>query len=190
MSELEFNTNRIKKVPINRNNLFYSEESFKFEEEIGKNYIEQDMNQTLILYQVDISKTDLDTTYNETGEHLVQFKSPIEFHCVYKLDDSEEKSYSKQLQNGVYIKPGKLTFGVYQTTLDELGCDIHIGDYIGLLVDNRGNQSSNNWPNMLYFTISDDGRATMANNKTMYGYKPFYRHCTGYYIDKNEFDGK
>ena len=49
MAKLEFSTNNIKRVPINRNNLFYSDESFNYELEIGKNYVEQDMNQTLVI---------------------------------------------------------------------------------------------------------------------------------------------
>ena len=40
MANLKFNTKNIKRVPINRNNIFYSEESFAFEGAIGKNYIE------------------------------------------------------------------------------------------------------------------------------------------------------
>ena len=48
-AELEFNYKQDKKLPINRNNLFYSENDFLFEEEIGKDYIEQDVNQRIIL---------------------------------------------------------------------------------------------------------------------------------------------
>jgi hypothetical protein len=41
MAKLNFTTDNIKRVPINRNNIFYSEESFAVEGAIGKNYIEQ-----------------------------------------------------------------------------------------------------------------------------------------------------
>ena len=51
---MELDNRNIKRVPINRNNLFYSEESFQFDVELGKNYYEQDMNQTVILYEVDL----------------------------------------------------------------------------------------------------------------------------------------
>ena len=54
MANLQFNTNNVKRVPISRNNLFYSESDFQYEMEIGKNYLEQDMNQTIILYEVDL----------------------------------------------------------------------------------------------------------------------------------------
>jgi len=53
MGKIQFNTKNIRRVPINRNSLFYDAESFALEREIGKNYIEQDMGQTVILYQVD-----------------------------------------------------------------------------------------------------------------------------------------
>ena len=60
---LEFNTKNIRRVPVNRNRLFYGEDSFKFERDVGKNYIEQDMNQTAVLYRVDISKSNVDAIY-------------------------------------------------------------------------------------------------------------------------------
>jgi hypothetical protein len=185
---MDFNNNgKSIKVPINRNNMFYSEESFQFEQEIAKDYLETDLNQTLVLYRVDLNRTNLDATYNETGENDVQFKTPVEFHCVYKLNDSEEKAYNKAISAGVYVKPGKLEFGVMQKTLDELGVEINVGDYIGLLNDNN---STSKWSNMLYFSVADDGRGTISNSKTVYGYKPFYRHCIANYVDKNEFEGK
>ena len=56
MAKLQFNTKNIRRVPINRNSLFYDAESFALERDIGKNYIEQDMGQTVVLYQVDASR--------------------------------------------------------------------------------------------------------------------------------------
>lgn len=89
MANLQFNTKNIKRVPINRNNMFYSDESFAFDLEIGKNYIEQDMNQTLVLFSVDVSKTNVDNIYGETQTDNVQFKPPVEFHCVYTIEEPE-----------------------------------------------------------------------------------------------------
>ena len=37
MANLQFNTNNIKRVPISRNNLFYSESDFQYEMEVGCN---------------------------------------------------------------------------------------------------------------------------------------------------------
>ena len=134
MAKLNFNTTNIKRVPINRNNIFYSDESFAFEGSIGKNYIEQDMNQTAVLYQVDASISNINDTYGETRTDGVQFKAPVEFHCVYKVEQPELKAYDKNKNIGTYMKTGKLTIGVYEETLKELGIDIKKGDYIAQAV--------------------------------------------------------
>ena len=68
---MEFNTIKQNRIPINRNNLFYSDESFDYEKELGKMYVEMDMNQSVILYRVDLSKTNSDTLYGETAPNSV-----------------------------------------------------------------------------------------------------------------------
>ena len=179
MAKLNFNTNNIKRVPINRNNLFYSDESFLFDIELGKNYIEQDMNQTLVLYSVDVSKTNINDTYGETKTDEIQFKTPVEFHCVYKIEEPELKAYDKTKNIGTYMKTGKLTFGVYKETLDELGIEIKPGDYIGALINEE---------HMEYFSISAVNK-NYDNAHSMWGRKNFYFSCICFPIDPSEFKG-
>jgi len=177
MANLKFNTKDIKRVPINRNNLFYSDESFAFEIELGKNYIEQDMNQTLVLYSVDMSKTNVNDTYGETSSDNVQFKTPVEFHCVYKIEEPELKAYDKTKNIGTYMKTGKLTFGVYQETLDELGIEIKAGDYIGCQINEN---------HMEYFSVSAVNK-NYDNAHTLFGRKNFYLKVMCYPVDNSEF---
>jgi hypothetical protein len=180
MANLEFNTNKIRKVPINRNNLFYSEKDFQYETEIGRNYLEQDVNQTVILYEVDLEKTNLDDIYHESKSDSVVFKTPIELHVIYTVEKGELASYEKSKNLGTYVKSGKLTFGVYQFTLDELGADIKIGDYIGVQVTPT---------HMEFYTVVNDGRNNFDNAHTTFGYKPSYRSIECAYVNPNEFNG-
>ena len=46
-----------RKVPVKRNTKFFSGEDFDLELNFAKEYIEQDANQTVILYRVDLEKT-------------------------------------------------------------------------------------------------------------------------------------
>ena len=181
MANLQFNTNRVKKVPINRNNLFYSDESLAYDMEIGKNYLEQDVNQTLILFEVDLNKTNLDNVYKETFPNGIVFKTPVELHCLYNIEAGELASYDKSKNMAVHIKPGKLTFGVYQDTLDELEAEIKIGDYIGVQVTPT---------HMEYYVITNDGRNNFDNAHSVFGMKPTWRSCTAASIDITEFNGK
>lgn len=175
---MDFNKNIPRRVPINRNNLFYSEDDFAFEREVGKNYIEQDMNQTVVLYQVDLDKTNPDALYGETQANQVVYKAPVEIHCVYEISEPELKSYDKTKNLGTYMKTGKLTIGVYQETLDELGVDIKKGDYIGVQISQT---------HMEYFTVFNDGRNNYDNAHTLFGIEPLFRTIEGYQIDKSEF---
>ena len=181
MTNLQFNTNNIRRTPINRNNLFYDENSFQYEMTIAKNYIEQDLNQTLVLFEVDLNKTNLNNEYKEASTNGVVFKTPVEFHCLYNVQQGEMATYDKSKNLGVHIKPGKLNFNVMEATLQELGCDIKIGDYIGVQVTPL---------HMEYYVITNDGRNNYDNKHMVYGYKPSMRSCTAAAVaDKTEFNG-
>jgi hypothetical protein len=165
---MQFDNSKIRrKNPINRNNLFFSEESFQFELELGRNYIEQDLNQTVILYEVDLERTKIDDIYKEAKSSELVFKTPVELNVIFDLDDAELKTYDKQQYKGYYLKTGQLHFSVYEKTLEEMGCDIKRGDYIGVQVTHE---------NIEYFVVTDDGRNNYGNSQMMYGRKPFYRN--------------
>ena len=179
---MEFNNKEIRrKNPINRNNMFYSEEDFQFEVELGKNYIEQDMNTTVVLYEVDLENTNVSDIYQEANADEIRFKTPVEIHVVYELLPPTLESYDQRKALGFYVKMGKLNFGVYEATLTEMECDIKRGDYIGVQVTPE---------HMEYFTVTNDGRMNYDNEHMMFGYKPFYRSIECAVVDKNEFKGE
>ena len=178
MAEITFNGSKTRRVPINRNSLFYDAETFAVERDIGKNYIEQDMGQTVVLYQVEASETQADAVYGETEPSAVKYKPPVEVPCVYKIEQPELKAYDKSKQLGTYMKVGKLTLGVYEESLVELGVDIKKGDYIGIQVDPT---------NMLFWVVNNDGRNNMDNVHSLWGTIPLFRSIQASPVDKSEF---
>jgi len=172
------NTNRI---PITRNNKFFGMEDFDLEIGFATEYLEQDANQEIILYQVDLEKTKVNDTYNEATKDAIRFKTPVVLPVIYDITDAETKAYNNKIQTGFYAKTGKLTFSVLLSTLEEHHCDISRGDYIGIQIDTDHRE---------YFTVVDDGRVNMTSNKfTMFGTKPFARTIVAASVDKNEFNG-
>lgn len=180
MAQLDTQYHQERKIPINRNNLFYSENDFLFETEIGKNYLEEDVNQTVILYEVDLEKTNLDVLYNESKKDGIIFKPPVEIHCLYEIEEASLESYDKKKNLGTYIKTGKLKFGVFQATLDELGAEIKNGDYVGVVTSTQ---------HIEYFVVTNDGRNNFDNAHTTFGYKSAYRSIEAAPVDENEFRG-
>ena len=168
MSRINFNYRQDRKIPINRNNLFYSEESYQFDLDLATDYLAQDLNQTIVLYEVDLNKTNLDSIYNETKKNSLVFKTPVELHCTYNIEPGEVRSYDKSKNMGIYVKQGKITINIFQHELDAAHADIKIGDYIGVNVN--GDSAS-----MLYFCVNDDGRNNFENKKSVFGYKNPWR---------------
>lgn len=160
------NTNIKRKNPVNRNNLFFSEEQLNFQIGLGMEYINKVLNQTVVLYEVDLDKTNVNSVYSESDFDNIVFKTPVELNVMYRLNGAELKSYNKTTIKGYYVKVGQLEFTIYQKELDENDCDIKRGDYIGLQVTPE---------HMEYFTVTDDGRVNFDNKHTYYGTVPFYR---------------
>jgi hypothetical protein len=160
-------TDNIKrKNPVNRNNLFFSEEQMNFQIGVGMEYVNRFVNQTVVLYEVDMSKTNLNDVYAESDFKNIMFKTPVELNVIYKLDKHELKAYDKTTIKGYYAKVGKLEFGIYEKELKENDCDIKRGDYIGLQVTPD---------HMEFFTVIDDGRVNYDNAHTYFGLLPHFR---------------
>lgn len=170
-----------RKVPVKRNTKFFSGEDFDLEMAFMKEYIEEDVNQTIILYRVDLDKTKVNDVYKEASKDAIRFLPPIELPVIYEIGDSEVKTYGNKNKKAVYAQTGKLSFSVLLSTLEEYDCDISRGDYIGVQIDSTHRE---------YFTVTDDGRvASMSNKFTMYGTKPFARKIECASVDLGEFNG-
>ena len=100
MSQLEYKINQQRKVPVKRNRLFYDREQFKFDMELGREYVEGDMGQTIVLYQVDLTKTNQDDLYGETRPDSIIYLPPVEIPCVYEIEPPELRAYDKQKNMG------------------------------------------------------------------------------------------
>ena len=175
------NTNMRRRTPIRRNNKFFGKEDFNFVSEIAKEYIECQANQSVVLYEVDLDSTSVNDIYKEAAPNAIRFKQPIEIPVVYKIDDTELKTYNTKQLHGYYVNAGKLTFGVLISTLEDYGCDIKRGDYIGIQVAPE---------EIYYWTVADDGKvASMSNSNTLYGTVPFMRTITCAPVDRNEMNG-
>jgi hypothetical protein len=63
------------RTPITRNNMFYSPSDFDLETDIVMGYMEEDLNQTVIVYQVDRATTSVNAVYQETTSNI-RYKAP------------------------------------------------------------------------------------------------------------------
>ena len=167
-----------KLVPITRLGRFFGGEDFTLDVGMGQEWLEGDMNFTVVLYRVDRYKTKTDDVYGEVVEDGAKFLPPIELKGLVKIvaPTNQKIGNSKVRQE----EPGNMTFSLYQKQLDDLQVDIIYGDYLGYYETES---------KVRYYTVSDDGRVVSDNRHTYAGYKPFYRTIIATPVSRNEFKG-
>lgn len=167
-----------KRVPINRLSKFFGDKDFNLELEMGQEWLYGDMNFTLVLYQVDQSKTKKSNVYGEADEDGIVYKTPVEFKGFVRVAEPVNENVGQtKLRN---LQPGNIQISVYLLELEELGIDIRYGDYIGYYeTESR----------VRYYTVVNDGRVTSDNKHTYGGVYPYYRTITAAPVKENEFRG-
>lgn len=167
-------------LPVS-NNLFYSEEDYLYEIALVEEYLEEDLNQKVVIYEVDRSKTNANAIYKETGNNGIRFKAPREIPCELEIKDAQLKSFDNSSSNGVYAQDGNLVFYVLTHSLIKYGVDIKRGDYVGVQIDTN---------RMKYYTVTNDGKVNSANTHLIGAYKPSWRtiECAPV-SDITEFNG-
>lgn len=166
------------KLPITRLSKYFSREDYDLQIQMGSEYVNGDLNMKLVLYSVDLSKTDTDNVYGEVGKDGIKFFPPIEFNGIVKIDSPTNKTY----KNGVvrYLEPGNLTISVYIKHLQELNVDIKYGDFIGYPESEE---------RIRYYSVSNDGRVVSDSKHNLFGYKPYYRTIVCVPAQESEFRG-
>lgn len=165
------------RLPITRMGKFYDETDFRLENSMGMEFLEGDLNFTIILFRVDRIKSQTENVYGEPDAEEIRFHPPIELKVRPTLEESSSKSYSEGY--GRHEDYGNLVFTIFDDQLKELGVDITYGDYIGY---------PDKEDNIKYFTVVNDGRINSDNQKTRLGYKSYYRKITCTTADPSEFN--
>jgi hypothetical protein len=165
-------------VPITRLSKFFGDEDFNLDVNMGREWLEGDMNFTLVLYRIDKNKTNADSVYGEALDDGIKFLPPVEFRAFVQIVAPENKFLGNSKIN--QIEPGNLRISVYQSHLDELEIDVEYGDYIGYYETET---------RVRYYVVNNDGRVVSDNKHTYGGYKPFYRTINASPVNENEFRG-
>ena len=168
-----------KKIPVTRINKFFSDEDFLLETSLSREFIEGDLNMTVILYRVDRNKSAVDDLYGESTIEEIRYLPPVELAGLVKIEPPQNKNYAPK-SSMRYLEVGNLTFSVHQALLDELDIDIRYGDFIGYPVDEK---------TLKYFTVVNDGKIFFDNQHTNKGFRGFYRTILCSPVNDSEFKG-
>lgn len=165
-------------TPITRLNKFFTQADYDLEIRMAREFLEGDINATIILYRINRELTQSDSVYGEASKDGIMFYPPIELKVMPTLASPENKAYNK---NGTlnYLQDGQLSFVIYEAQLTELAIELTYGDYVGYGVTES---------EIRYYTIVNTGIKTYNNKNTIMGYKGAARKVICAPIDSTEFN--
>jgi len=151
-----------KKKPIKRYDLFFTEEDLKLQIALGREYYASDINDKVILYRVNIVETITHSLYGETKSGQKKFLPAIELSVLVNMTDSA----TKYLSDGGITRQdiANLTFNIYNQELEELNCQLTIGDVVEY---NHGDR-------IRYYEITSLNNIS-STKQTMGGKSPYYK---------------
>lgn len=161
--------------------MWYDEADFEVDSDIASEFLHNDANFKVVLFQIDRVNTNYDDVYGESEVNEVRYHPPVEL-TVSQLNilPSEARNYDDTRSMLTYMDRGNLDFAVLTSDLKKLGIDLRRGDMIGY---------ANTEDGLNYWSIYNDGRVNLDNQHTIYGIRPFWRSIQCVPVDPNQFNG-
>jgi len=146
---------------------FYNQKDFEADIKMSKDYIDEDMSLSVLLFQISITNSQKDI-YGESMPNEKEFLDPVKLSVWISIPPSEKTKIGGSMLLNENVETVKL--GVYIDELDKLGIDIKRGDFI-LFDDNDTKR---------FYEINTITNFTTSNQ--MYNYKAFYNDITATYV--------
>ena len=164
-------------LPNTRLNKWFTEEDYNLEVELGREWLEGDLNIIVVLFRIDLNKTIVDDLYGEAKAHEKHYHPPVELRVKIDIDESTT-SYDVLKVSSRESQP-KLIFSIFTQQLEEKNTEVSRGDIIGYNDGVKG---------VRYFEVFDANYTNISNNRTIMGYKSYWRKISCIMIDKDVFD--
>lgn len=152
-----------------RYGLFMSQNSFDLDVMYGRNFLQTDNAQEVILYKINIIETKSHNLYGQTKAKDKKFMSPVRLSVMVNVDASKQEFYGSNQGGIVRDDTGNLSFGIYLKELEEKQVDIDRGDIIEYNMSGEKNR---------YYEVENANNVTDETNKTIGGFKPYFKRVT------------
>jgi len=148
-----------------RYGLFMSENSFDLDIAYGRNFIQTDNAQSVIIHRVNVVKSKSHSLYAQTKSKDKSFFAPVRIGVMVTVQ-SNSQSYLGDVGGIVREDTGNIEFGVYLKELEEKQIEINRGDYVEYNLS--GDRAR-------YYEIESSNNIEDTTDKTIGGFKPYWK---------------
>lgn len=152
-----------------RYGLFMSQNSFNLDVMYGRNFLQTDNAQEVILYKINIIETKSHNLYGQTKAKDKKFMSPVRLSVMVNVEASKQEFYGGNQGGIVRDDTGNLSFGIYLKELEDKRVDIDRGDIIEYNMSGEKNR---------YYEVENANNVTDETNKTIGGFATYWKKIT------------
>ena len=165
---------RKKKQVINleddRFGLFMTDNSFDLDVMYGRNFLQTDNAQEVIIHKINIIDTKSHSLYGQAKAKDKKFMKPVRISVMVNIDNGQQEYYGAA-QGGISRDDtGIISFGVYLKELEEKKIEIDRGDIVEYNMSGEKNR---------YYEVESANNITDETKKTIGGFKPYWKRITG-----------
>lgn len=170
---------QIEDIENNRYGLFMTDNSFNLDVMYGRNFLETDNSQEVIIHKINIIETKSHNLYGQTKTKDKKFLSPVRIKVMINIDESEQKYYGDNPGGITRDDTGNISFGVYIKELEEKNLEIVRGDIIEYNFSGEKRR---------FYEVENANMINDTTNKSIGGFKPYWRKIIGVPVKSDVFN--
>ena len=153
-----------------RMGLFMTDNSFDLDVMYGRNYLETDNAQEVILHKINIIETKTHSLYGQAKTKDKKFFAPVKIKVMVTVEDGKQEFYGGNPGGIARDDTGSIRFGVYLKELEEKQIEIDRGDIIEYNMSGQKNR---------FYEVFSANNVTDETKKTIGGFKSYWKLVIG-----------
>lgn len=149
-----------------RMGLFMTNNSFDLDVMYGRNFLQTDNAQEVIIHKINLIETKSHSLYGQAKTKDKKFMPPVRISVMITVEEGKQENYGGNPGGIARDDTGSLVFGVYLKELEEKQLEIDRGDIIEY---NLSGEKSR------YYEVESANNVTDETNKTIGGFKPYWK---------------
>lgn len=161
---------QIEDIENQRYGLFMTQNSFDLDVMYGRNFLQTDNVQEVIIHKVNINETKVHSLYGQAKSKDKKYMSPVRISVMVNVADGKQEYYGPNPGGIVRDDTGNISFGVYLKELEEKKLEIDRGDVIEYNISGEKKR---------YYEVESANNVTDTTSKTIGGFKSYWKQVTG-----------
>jgi hypothetical protein len=153
-----------------RMGLFMTDNSFALDVMYGRNYLDTDNAQEIILHKINLNQTKTHSLYGQTKTKDKKFMPPVRLKIMVTVEDGKQENYGGNPGGIARDDTGNIRFGIYLKELEEKQIEIDRGDIVEYNMSGEKNR---------YYEVENANNVTDETKKTIGGFKTYWKLVIG-----------